>query len=137
MTPAQPVANEAGVTVRREASMDALVGTLLLTGVAISMALIVLGLVWSLFRTGRTVLNYRIVGMDFYRFALATARSAVTGHVTPALLVNAGIVALMLTPFLRVFASVIYFAAVLRNGKYTLFTSFVLIVLTWSLFLRF
>jgi Kef-type K+ transport system membrane component KefB len=43
---------------------------------------------------------------------------------------------LMLTPFFRVAASVFYFMIALKNWKYTLFTGFVLAVLTYSLFLR-
>jgi uncharacterized membrane protein len=42
----------------------------------------------------------------------------------------------MLTPYLRVVASVVYFMAGLRNWKYAVFTGFVLAVLTYSLFLR-
>jgi len=43
-----------------------------------------------------------------------------------------GIVVLMLTPYVRVLASVLYFGLV-RNPKYLLITFFVLIVLTASL----
>jgi len=35
-----------------------------------------------------------------------------------------------------VLASMVYFLVVLKNWKYTVFTSFVLLVLTGSLFLR-
>jgi hypothetical protein len=35
-----------------------------------------------------------------------------------------------------VLASMLYFALVERNGKYTAFTAFVLLTLTYSLFLR-
>jgi uncharacterized membrane protein len=137
MTPDRPGEHDAGAAARPQASMDTLVGTLLLIGVAISMVLIASGLVWAFARSGHAVLHYRIIGMNFYRFAAATGRSVARGHLTPALLVNAGIVTLMLTPFLRVFASVLYFAGVQRNAKYTLFTLFVLVVLAWSLFFRF
>jgi uncharacterized membrane protein len=50
--------------------------------------------------------------------------------------VNIGIAVLMITLFLRVLVSMVYFFFVLRNWKYTLFTLFVLLVLTRSLFLR-
>ncbi len=42
----------------------------------------------------------------------------------------------MLTPFIRVGVSIVYFMGVLRNWKYTCFTAAVLLVLTYSLFLR-
>jgi uncharacterized membrane protein len=41
----------------------------------------------------------------------------------------------MLTPYIRVLASLLYFAFVERNRKYTVFTGFVFAVLTYSLFL--
>jgi uncharacterized membrane protein len=60
----------------------------------------------------------------------------VSHELRPRVLINMGIAVLMLTPFVRVLASVFYFALVERNWKYTLFTGFVLCVLTYSLFLR-
>jgi uncharacterized membrane protein len=56
--------------------------------------------------------------------------------VRPRLLISLGIVALLLTPYLRVLASMLFFAVVEHNWKYTAFTAFVLIVLTYSLVLR-
>ena len=58
------------------------------------------------------------------------------GQLQPRLLINLGIALLMLTPYVRVLASTFYFALAERNPKYTLFTGFVLAVLTYSLFLR-
>lgn len=115
--------------------MDTLVGTLLLIGVMASLALVTAGAIWSFLSTGRMVPNYRIVGMNFFDFAVATAAGLRHGLFTPKLLINTGIVALMLTPFLRVLASMLYFLTV-KNPKYTAFTAFVLAVLAWSLFLR-
>ncbi len=115
--------------------MDTLVGTLLLIGVMASLALVAAGAIWSFLSTGRMVPNYRIVGMNFFGFAVATAAGLRHGLFTPKLLINTGIVTLMLTPFLRVLASMLYFLLV-KNPKYTAFTAFVLAVLAWSLFLR-
>ena len=42
----------------------------------------------------------------------------------------------MLTPFVRVLASMFYFIIALKNWKYTVFTGIVLGVLTFSLFIR-
>ena len=42
---------------------------------------------------------------------------------------------LLLTPYVRVLASLLYFAFAARNWKYALFTGFVLAVLSYSLFL--
>ncbi len=116
--------------------MDIAVGTLLLAGVLLSLGLIAGGLLWTAARTGRLWLDYPLAGMNLFQFAVATARQAWSGQIGPAWLVSAGLIVLMLTPFLRVVASMLYFLAVLKNAKYTLFTLFVLLVLTWSLFLR-
>ncbi len=116
--------------------MDALVGYILLYGVLLSMALVVAGLCWRWLRTGHLWLDYQISGMNLFQLVGAEIRLAAFGQLRPRLLINLGIAVLMLTPFLRVVASVAYFAAVLRNWKYSLFTLFVLTVLTYSLFLR-
>jgi uncharacterized membrane protein len=116
--------------------MDVLVGYILQTGVLLSMALVAAGLFWYWLRTGGLALNYQITGMNLFEFVVSEFRLAFRGALGPRLLVNLGIITLMLTPFVRVGASMMYFLAVLKNWKYTLFTAFVLAVLTYSLFLR-
>ena len=120
----------------RRLDMDALVGYILLDGVLLSMALVVTGLFWHWLKTGHLVLDYQIAGMNLFQLVGTEIRESVFGQLRPRLLVNLGIAVLMLTPFLRVVASVVYFVAFLRNWKYSLFTTFVLSVLTYSLFLR-
>jgi uncharacterized membrane protein len=132
--PGAPDAGPASPAGSLQARMDTLIGTLLMIGVMTSLALIAAGVLWSFLSTGHMVPNYRIAGMNFFRFAVMTA-SAARSAFSPKLLIDAGIVVLMLTPLLRVFASMIYFLAV-RNPKYAAFTAFVLAVLAWSLFLR-
>ena len=121
---------------KEQLDMDALVGYVLLAGVLLSLVLVTAGLIWKWFATGSLALDYRLTGMNLFEFVVEEIHLAVHGPVQPRLLVNFGIVVLMLTPFVRVLASVVYFAAFLKNWKYTLFTSFVLVVLTYSLFLR-
>jgi uncharacterized membrane protein len=120
----------------RQFDMDEVVGYVLLTGVLLSLVLVAAGLAWKWFATGSLALDYQISGMNLFEFVVDEIRTALHGPVRPRLLVNFGIVVLMLTPFLRVLASVVYFAAFLKNWKYTIFTTFVLVVLTYSLFLR-
>ena len=120
----------------RQLEMDVLVGYILLCGVLLSMALIVAGLLWKYIQTGGVRLEYELAGMNLFQFVVSEIRLAALGHFRPRLLVNMGIVVLMLTPFFRVLASVVYFLVVLKNWKYTAFTLFVLLVLTGSLFLR-
>ena len=116
--------------------MEVLVGYILLVGVLLSMALIAIGVVWHWVATGQLGLEYSISGMNLFKFVLVDIQQMFSGAFRPSLFVNLGIAALMLTPYVRVLASLLYFAFVERNGKYTVFTGFVFAVLTYSLFLR-
>jgi uncharacterized membrane protein len=116
--------------------MEALVGFILLIGVLLSMALIAIGVVWHWLATGQIGLQYSMSGMNLFGFVLADMRQIFSGAFRPRLFVNLGIAVLMLTPYVRVFASMLFFAFVERNPKYTIFTAFVFSVLTYSLFLR-
>ncbi len=116
--------------------MEVVVGYTLLGGVLLSMTLVAAGLIWRWIATGQLGLDYSISGMNLFAFVLSDIRQVTADALRPRLLVNLGFAALMLTPYVRVFASMLYFAFVERNGKYTLFTGFVFSVLTYSLFLR-
>jgi uncharacterized membrane protein len=114
--------------------MGMLVGYVLLAGVVTSLALVGVGVVWHWAATGDPRLDYALPGTNVVQLLVADAQQLVAGAVRPRLLINVGLAVLMLTPYLRVLASALYFAVVERNAKYTLFTGFVLAVLTVSLF---
>ena len=116
--------------------MESLVGYILLIGVLLSVALLVVGFIWRWARVGTLRFEHSIAGMNFFEFILSTLRQTASHAFRPRLFLNMGIWILMLTPFARVLVSVFYFAFVEHNWKYTLFTGFVLSVLTYSLFLR-
>ncbi len=121
---------------KAELEMDELVGYILQVGVLLSMVLVAAGLVWERIRTGQLALDYRITNMNLFDFVVAELRLTLHGAFGPRLLINLGIITLLLTPLVRVAASMVYFIGFLRNWKYSLFTAFVLTVLTYSLFLR-
>jgi uncharacterized membrane protein len=121
---------------RLDVYMEIMVGYILQVGVLLSVALLTLGLAWHWLSTGQLGLNYSITGMNLFEFALTDLRRVFTDTFRPRLFINLGIAVLMLTPYVRVFASMLYFAVAERNWKYTLFTAFVFSVLTYSLFLR-
>ena len=127
---------ESSATEARQLEMDVLVGYILLGGVLLSMALITAGLLWKYIQSGGVRLEYELAGMNLFQFVVSEIHLTALGQVRPRLLINMGIVVLMLTPFFRVLASVVYFLVVLKNWKYTVFTLCVLLVLTGSLFLR-
>ncbi len=116
--------------------MDTVVGYVLLVGVLLASALLAGGLVWRFAETGSFAFDYAIRDVSFYQVLVEDLRLALAGAFRPRLLVSLGIAVLLLTPYVRVFASMISFAVVERNLKYTLFTAFVFSVLTYSLFLR-
>ena len=121
---------------RRHFDMEILIGYILLVGVLLSVALLVIGFLWRWERSGNLRFQHAIVGMNFFEFILASLRQMASQDLRPRVMINMGMAVLMLTPFVRVLASVFYFALVERNWKYTLFTCFVFGVLTYSLFLR-
>ena len=126
----------AGAADAEQTKMDLMVGYLLLGGVGLSMALIVAGMFWHYLRTGQFWLDHQLAGMNLFQLLMQEIRLAATIQLRPRLLVDCGIVVLMFTPYLRVLASMVYFMAVEKNWKYSLFTAIVLGVLTFSLFLR-
>jgi uncharacterized membrane protein len=115
--------------------METLIGYILLGGTLLSFALIVTGLVWR-WAMGHLTIPYSIAGMNLFSFILSDLMHVISGDFRPRLFINSGIAVLILTPYLRVLASMLYFAAVERNLKYSLFTGFVFSVLTYSLFLH-
>ncbi|HXT85725.1 MAG TPA: DUF1634 domain-containing protein [Verrucomicrobiae bacterium] len=130
------VAREAKSAPRRQRKMDLFVGYLLLSGVLLSMALIVGGMIWRFIRIGQISLSQQIAGMNLFEFVVSEGRIVIADQLRPRTLIACGIAVLMLTPYMRVLASVLYFAFRLKNWKYSLFTAIVLGVLTFSLFIR-
>ena len=116
--------------------MDTVVGYVLLVGVLLSIALIVSGLAWHWAVTGHLELTYRIVGMNLLQFVSSDAGQLASRPLDTQTIVSACMAVRMLTPYVRVIASVAYFALAERNWKYVAFTTFVLGVLTYTLFLR-
>ena len=131
-----PATAAADIGDARQSKMDVILGYLLLCGVALSMLLIVIGLVWHFFRSGHFWLDHPLAGMNMFQISAQELRLAGSQQIRPRTMVDLGIVVLMFTPYARVVASMVYFMAVLKNWKYSLFTAIVLAVLTFSLFLR-
>lgn len=120
----------------QELEMDVLVGYILLFGVLLSMAFLVAGLIWRWAETRGVSMDYRLAGMNLFELVTQDAGRMAHGQFRARMMITSGILVLMLTPYFRVVASMLYFLTVLKNWKYTVFTSIVLIVLTYSLFLR-
>ena len=115
--------------------MESLIGYLLLAGVLLSVALILTGMVWHWEATGKLQFDYSMPRMNLFEFILADFRRVASG-LGPRRMIALGLAVLMLVPYLRVVASMLYFALAERDWKYTIFTGIVAAVLTYSLFLR-
>lgn len=125
-----------GRTREQEARMDLVIGYVLLAGVALAVVLVVAGLAWGWVRHGYLGAHYAIAPTNLFQFVVTDIRLVLSGAFRPRLLISLGIAALMLTPYVRVAASLAFFVLAQRNWKYAAFTAFVLAVLTYSLFLR-
>ena len=120
-----------------ESKLETGISYLLITGVMISLALEITGIIMAKRTGGNLSISQDpamfIHGTNFFSF-IATQFQA--GDIPAATRVmTAGIIVLILTPFIRLIASIFYFGWE-RNIKYTLITLFVLVVITLSLALH-
>lgn len=119
-----------------EEQLELAISLILIIGVIASVALETIGIVTYYHSSGNMNIifqpEYAIKGQDFFGYARGLLLQSWHGTWTPFLILSLGIVILMTTPYIRVLASVIYFALI-KNTKYFLITLFVLVVLTASL----
>ena len=113
--------------------MENLVSSILQNGMLISVGLVMAALAvrwiekkpWSF----ESILQARSLPVLF----LAGLRQFNLPEAWPVLLVHWSVVVLLITPYLRVVASMVYFAGVERSWRHALVTGFVLAVLTITL----
>jgi uncharacterized membrane protein len=110
---------------------------ILIIGVVSSLLLELMGVVLFVHSSGHLAISQDqsvfIRGRNFFSFILDQFHA---NQVSSAVLcMVAGVVVLMLTPYVRVIMSALYFARE-KNAKYVLITLFVLVVLTLSLVLH-
>ena len=111
---------------------------LLISGVLLSLTLLIAGMVLLWHKQGGVAvsqdLSVYVHGHDFFSFIY----QEVTGgglKGLPLQLITLGVIVLLLTPYVRVILSVVYFARE-RNLKYVFITIIVLLILTISLTLH-
>jgi uncharacterized membrane protein len=121
-----------------ESKLETAISYLLIVGVIASLALELVGIVLLYRLQGNLDISSDpslfIKGRDFFSFIyqqFAGKHPAGAG----VFFMTAGIIVLILTPYIRLIASVIYFA-IENNRKYVVITLFVLIVVTLSLTLH-
>lgn len=121
-----------------ESRLELTISYILIIGVIASLVLTVAGLFFY-YSQGRLAISLSnptmfIHGQNFFNFIDKLA-SGGTDHNKVIFFITVGIVILMLTPFIRVIASWLYFGA-RKDIKYMVITLYVLIVLTLSLLLH-
>jgi len=121
---------------QQDARIVRVIGSVLQGGVALSVILVLAGLAWRCVRDGHLNMPGALPRANLFQFLVTEIRLLVAGELRPRVLIRLGIATLMLTPYLRVAASLVFFVLVEQNRKYAAFTGFVLAVLTYSLFLR-
>ncbi len=120
-----------------ESKLENAISYLLITGVMVSVLLEISGVILYLSEHGNLLISQGggafIQGKDFFSF-IYNFWHDYAGNAS-VLLMIAGIVILILTPFIRIVLSVIYFSWE-KNRKYVFITLFVLVVITLSLTLH-
>ncbi len=119
-----------------EENLEAAISYILILGVMGSVMIETIGIV-SYYQSNRNLSivfqpDWAMKGVDFFSYAGNLIRQLFLGAWTPLQMIALGIVLLMVTPYVRVVASVIYFGFA-KNTKYLFITLFVLVVLTASL----
>ena len=118
---------------RHRGDVEGVVGWTLAAGVVASLVLLAAGLVWHRVVRGTLAFDWQLPGTSVATFLRADVDQAAAAA-RPRLLIDWGIAVLLLTPYVRVLASMAYFGLVDRDWKYTAFTAFVLATLTYSMF---
>ena len=121
-----------------ESKLESVISNILIIGVISSLALELAGIILLYISYSDLSISqdsgFFIHGMNFFIFVISQFKIS-TSEILPIRLMTIGIMVLMLTPFLRVIVSAVYFA-IRKNTKYTLITLFVLAILVISLSLH-
>lgn len=126
------------LTAGEESKLESAISYLLITGVLVSLLLELSGLILYYIQNGNLMISQGpgvfIKGKDFFSFIYMVFSGKLHSSLSISL-ITAGLIVLILTPFLRVLLSVIFFAAE-KNLKYVWITLFVLVIITMSLSLH-
>jgi uncharacterized membrane protein len=125
--------------VSSEEKLDLLISYILIVGVIASVLIEATG-IYGYYYTHHDLSivfkpEFTLQGTDFFAYSAQTVQALLSGKWTPISVLAFGLVLLLITPYVRVLASAIYFGLA-KNIKYLFITLFVLVVLTASLILH-
>ena len=122
-----------------EEDLDLVISYILIIGVLASLALEIIGIIRYYSVNGTLTINLQpnsaLSGTGFFSYTGNIIHGMLVGVWTPFEILGLGITLLMITPYMRVVASVVYFS-VTKNTKYIFITLFVLTILTASLLIH-
>ena len=123
---------------KREPKLESIISYLLIIGVITSVILEIIGLILYFGAYGNLQVsqapNVYINGENFFAFIVERLQNLFVSE-NAILFLTLGIIILILTPYVRAIASLVFFAWE-GNRKYVFITLFVLVVLTISLILH-
>ena len=119
--------------------LDLVISYILILGVLASLAIETIGIISYYSVDGTLFINLQPVpalgGAGFFGYGGDMIHGMLVGVWTPFEILGLGIILLMVTPYIRVVASVVYFSLT-KNVKYIFITLFVLTILTASLLIH-
>ena len=119
-----------------EEKLEKVIGYILMLGVAISLIVESVGIFNYYLVNGNLEITFQpdlaLKGTNIFSYAGATILKFITGGWTDYSFLGLGVVLLLMTPYARVWTSVIYFS-LMKNVKYVLITGIVLVILTASM----
>jgi len=122
--------------VRDGHDLEVLIGRILTLGVLFSMILLSLGLIVYVFQNGGLNLTFDeslvLSGENIFMVMRPLFKALLSGENPSRTFMALGILMLMVTQYVRVVASVLYFSMI-RDLKYVVITLFVLTIITLSL----
>ena len=115
--------------------MEDLIGSILRSGTILSLSLVVTGIMLQRTGIAQQAVVDTIQGTNAFHLLSADLHQMGSRAFWPTLLIHWGIAVLLFTPYVRVVASVLYFACVHRSWKHMLLGLLTLAPLTYILFL--
>jgi uncharacterized membrane protein len=121
---------------RAEEGLEKTISYILMLGVAVSVGVESIGILNYYYMNGNLEITFQpdlaLKGTNIFSYAETTIFRLLSGAWTPFSFLGLGVVILLMTPYLRVWASVLYFCLV-KNIKYVFITGIVLVILTASM----
>ncbi|MBI3321909.1 MAG: DUF1634 domain-containing protein [Candidatus Omnitrophica bacterium] len=115
--------------------LEALMSAILRSGTLLSIGLVLVGIALRSAQEGFRGFAEPLRGTNVFQFLRADLRLLHAPERWPVALAHLGVAALMLTPYVRVLATMLYVTCVQRSGKHAILASLVLLTLTYIVFL--